>query len=474
MRWSAGFGSALLVFAAGCSGVGSAPDTIAASTSSIQGGSDDPSHPFAVGVIEQNGRGFAICSGALLAPNLVATARHCVSHLASSSIDCATSSFGAVTAASNLFVTTDAVIGTTMPYDVARIVVPSGANQASVCGNDLALLILAKPIALAAYVTPAITPPITNHITYSTNMAAIGYGITSPGDTSGASAGTRRIRQGIGIVCIPNDPTYALNCYKTDPTASQYVTANEFVGGDGTCEGDSGSSAFDQASFNQGKWVSFGVLSRGGLSAEGGTCSGSIYTRFDAWASLLTSTAIEAAAMGGYAVPSWAGAPSPTGGPAALPDGSASAPPDGSASAPPSVCAASGTSCITSTDCCSNNCLSLDRGITFKCVACDCANPCDTGLVCRQRVCVSGAPAVSCPDGSAPITAVPATMDAGGSAAAPNSGGCTCTMTIGSRPSPWRAVGVAASAALIASARRRRHRPGQLSGTGHAGRGKPE
>ncbi|MDP9151125.1 MAG: trypsin-like serine protease [Myxococcota bacterium] len=465
MRWSAAFGSPLLVLAGGCSGA-PASDAVAAGTSAIQGGSDDTSHPFAVGIIEQNSGGFAICSGALLAPNLVATARHCVSHLASSSIDCATSSFGAVTAASNLFVTTDAVIGTPMPYDVARIVVPSGANQASVCGNDLALLILAKPITLAAYVTPAISPPITNHVAYSTNMTAIGYGITSPSDTTGTSAGTRRIRQGIGIVCIPNDPTYAFNCYKTDPTASQYVTANEFVGGDGTCEGDSGSSAFDQGSFNQGKWVSFGVLSRGGLSGEGGTCSGSIYSRFDAWASLLTSTAVEAAAMGGYSVPSWAGGPSPTGGPPMASDGSAAA--------PPSACAASGTSCNISSDCCSNNCLSFDQGVTFRCVACDCANPCDTGLTCRQRICVPGAADVSCQDASAATPGVPAKADAGASVAALTSGGCSCTTPLASRASPWHGLGVVASAGLMAAARRRRHRPGQLSGTGHTAAREPQ
>jgi hypothetical protein len=82
------------------------------------------------------------------------------------------------------------------------------------------------------------------------------------------------------------------------------VTASEFVTGDGTCEGDSGSSAYDQASFDAGRWVTFGVLSRGG--ANGSKCIGGVYSRFDAWTSLVTDAAMQAATMGGYAVPSWA------------------------------------------------------------------------------------------------------------------------------------------------------------------------
>ncbi|MGH7269333.1 MAG: hypothetical protein ACREJ3_02800, partial [Polyangiaceae bacterium] len=42
---------------------------------------------------------------------------------------------------------------------------------------------------------------------------------------------------------------------------------------------------------------------------DGNTCIQPIYSRFDAWASLITSTAVQAASMGQYPVPVWAGGP---------------------------------------------------------------------------------------------------------------------------------------------------------------------
>src|SRR5207244_1788521 len=99
--------------------------------------------------------------------------------------------------------------------------------------------------------------------------------------------GTRRIRQGIALSCIPNDSTFP-NCLRQE---GGQMTAAEFASGNGTCEGDSGSSAYDEGNFVKGNWVSFGVLSRGGTM--GSTCIGGIYTRFDAWSSLIVDTATQ-------------------------------------------------------------------------------------------------------------------------------------------------------------------------------------
>ncbi|HSY25040.1 MAG TPA: trypsin-like serine protease [Polyangiaceae bacterium] len=306
-RW---LGSALCgcVALASC-GPAAAPGTLTGEVqSAIEDGTVDTTHTFAVGIVqlsmEQSGD-VAFCSGVLLAPNLVATARHCVSNLSSAAISCGTSMFGSVVSASEVLVTTDTTISPNGNLiDVSTIVIPSGANEKGVCGDDLALLILAKNITLPQYVTPVISPPMTDTM-YSTSVTAIGYGVTTPTDQTGTTAGERRIKENVKLYCIPNDPNYA-DCF-SDPIAMQVLSANEFISGDAsTCEGDSGSGAYDQAAFDRGEWLAFGVLSRGATSQDGDTCIEPIYTRFDAWGSLLMSTAQQAAAAGHYTAPAWA------------------------------------------------------------------------------------------------------------------------------------------------------------------------
>jgi hypothetical protein len=299
--------------ASACGTSGPVPwERVVTTESAIQNGTADTTHKFAVGIVQtsqqQSGQ-VALCSGMLLAPNLVATARHCVANLSSAEITCATSTFGAVVATTDVLVTTDATIASKGNFvGVSSIIVPSGSSQTKVCGDDLALLILSDTISLPAYVTPVIDPPMTDHSTYGTTITAIGYGITSPSDTTGTTAGERRIKENVDLLCIPGDTTFT-DCF-SDPSASQVLSRAEFVSGDGsTCEGDSGSGAYDQGFFDKGEWVAFGVLSRGGVSSDGTTCIEPIYTRFDAWGSLITSAAVQAAAAGHYSLPVWAGGP---------------------------------------------------------------------------------------------------------------------------------------------------------------------
>jgi hypothetical protein len=356
-------GWAILVgaWAAGCGASPAAQDGTASTSSAIESGSDDTTHTFAVGIVQLLGQNAAFCSGALLAPNLVATARHCVADLANSpgmgQVDCPTTTFSPPVSVSNLYVTTDAVITANSAFvRVSKVVVPSGTGTDKVCGNDVALLILTKNIDVPQYVVPVLQPPMTDHGSYSTQVTAIGYGVSSPTDTMGTSAGTRRIKQDVGLACIPNDKKFT-DCF-SDPTASGFITANEFMSGDkSTCEGDSGSNAYEQNNFNAGKWVSFGVLSRGGV--QGADCVQPIYTRFDAWSQLLIQAANEAAQAGGYAPPSWTS----SGG------------------------ASDGTSCAADGECQSQNCVSTDNK-TFVCAsACGANSACASGFACRSGFC---------------------------------------------------------------------------------------
>ncbi|MCL2776876.1 MAG: trypsin-like serine protease [Polyangiaceae bacterium] len=266
----------------------------------IQGGTVDTTHSFAVGVCigptgGNNPPCAAVCSGALIAPNVVVTARHCV-QTSPEIIDCSQSpTFGSQQAKAFAITTSPQMLsGNPTWHAVDSFVTPSDTH---VCGNDIALLVLADTIdaSEATPITPGVEYPMTS-ARYARTYTAIGYGMTAP---STGTAGTRYIRQGIPIEC----PTATVSC----PTAA--MSASEFGGGDGACPGDSGSSAFDDNSFSanggQGA-VSFGVLSRGETTKT--ACEGAIYTRLDAFRDMVVST-VETASQNWtlYPEPSWTG-----------------------------------------------------------------------------------------------------------------------------------------------------------------------
>jgi hypothetical protein len=116
------------------------------------------------------------------------------------------------------------------------------------------------------------------------------------------------------------------------------------------------------------------------VNPEGGTCIGSIYTRFDAYSQLLISAAAKAASLGGYSPPSWTGL-------SAAADASAGSPEAGRAPA----CLPNTAMCGQDSDCCSVNCISHDHNVTAFCTACDANNPCAAGLACAQGACVQAA-----------------------------------------------------------------------------------
>src|SRR5580658_6841930 len=270
MHVSFGAGGLLALCAAACGSTHALDERTAMTTEAIQDGTADTAnmYPFVVAVIE-NSQHVGLCSGSLLAPNLVATARHCVTALSGpGEIDCATSTFGSDLPVGDFLVSNDAMLSSQTRFvGVRQVVVPTSAADTKVCGNDIALLILDQNVAVPEYVTPTLNPPMSDP-RYSISVTAIGYGIDTPLDTTGMSAGTRRVRENVPLACVPNDPSF-LGCYGA-PMVSEFLSPDEFVSGDAsTCEGDSGSGAFDQGSFDRGQWVSFGVLSRGGTDPDG-------------------------------------------------------------------------------------------------------------------------------------------------------------------------------------------------------------
>ena len=283
---------ALIPLSASCSQPSSPTpkaDGVRLLSEAIQGGYPSSDHAV-VGIYRLQGASVvAGCTGSLIAPNLVLTARHCVAQLPSSSPTCGSAAFGATFPASQFVVFNDqSVSSTTFYYGVAEVRVAPGSND--ICGYDVALLILSQSFA-AATATP-IVPRVFEQPHFNEAYSAVGYGKTCASCTDGGAARNRL--DGLSVQCVGS-------CGNPD-----YASDQEWWGDDGVCSGDSGGPALD----GQGRVI--GVASRAGTS--GNSCVGAIYERVDSHSDFIIQAALDAASSGGYAAPAWADPDGGTGG----------------------------------------------------------------------------------------------------------------------------------------------------------------
>lgn len=226
------------------------------------------------------------CSGSLLAPNLVLTARHCIAQIddgSSEEVHCDTSTFTAKYDPRQIFVSADSQPQTSggQLYAVREIREAPGGDK--VCGFDVALLILSGggvPASAATPIEPALDAPTLVSVTFS----AVGFGLQDSNDTAGNTAGTRQRFDASSVYCVGS------SC-----PISAGTEADEFVGNSPVCSGDSGGPALD----SEGRV--FGVTSRGDDA-----CTYALYSSVASWATFVRSAALDAAAAAGYSPPAWA------------------------------------------------------------------------------------------------------------------------------------------------------------------------
>jgi MYXO-CTERM domain-containing protein len=218
-------------------------------------GSEDDAVVRVIGYKPDGGGVTENCTGTMIAPNLVLTAKHCVGFLTSGIFTC--SPDGTLTPSSiggrlTRTISPDGVVIKTGPGPMMPTTPVAAVGQEiiapasdSICMNDFAIVLLDRSLTDIPFLPVRLLTPIG----HGENIRVVGYGLTE--DASGYAE--RHTRSDLAVSMIGKSPLV--------PTGDPVPPSSFVTEGPALCEGDSGGPALSQPTDGQpallGPWSKF-------------------------------------------------------------------------------------------------------------------------------------------------------------------------------------------------------------------------